>query len=263
MKAGSTTLAERPRYGYVAIKYFLGIGVIGILGLLLAVFSIVLGGTSILWLLVIGIIIAFIGIYTAVAYIPLYFRMLRPSKMAAFWRELAREEELKGPLKALDVGCGTGGVAIRIAQAVPESSVIGIDIFQGVSGSSPEQPRFNAAAENVEDRVAFQEGNLLAIPFPENSFDIVTAGSVLHEIKGDENKLKALNEIWRVLKPSGKFITVEIVRNRRMYLAFLLFSFVWKPESFWSSLFQKSRLKLLRSGKKLRFLDLGVFVLQK
>lgn len=261
--ANSTTLKGSPRYGFVAIKPFASVGVIGLIGLLLSILSIIIGITQIMWLFAIGTAIAFIGLYIALAYVPLYFFMLRPENMITFWREITRDEKLKGQLSVLDVGCGTGSVTIRVAQALPESKVVGIDIFEGMSGTSPEQPRFNAIVEGVGGRVSFQEGNLLSIPFPDASFDIVTAGSVLHEIREEENKLKALCEIWRVLKPEGKFITVEILRNRRMYSAFLLFSFVWKSESYWSSLFNRSSLKLVHIIRKRRFLDLGVFILQK
>jgi len=258
-----TASTEKPRYGFVAIRVFAGIGIVGLIGLVLVIVSLLIGVQQSLWLFIPGVAIAFIGIYTALAYIPLYYFMLRPRQISSFWSDLLAEEQFDGSLDILDVGCGTGSVSIRVAKALPQAKVTGIDIFKGMSGTSPEQPTFNANAEGVRDRVEFRPGNLLEMPFADGSFDIVTAGSVLHEIDGEENKLKALGEIARVLKPGGMFIMIEILQNRRMALSLLLFSLVWKKEAYWHALIQKSSLKLVRVKNSRRFLDLGAFLLQK
>ena len=132
-----------------------------------------------------------------------------------------------------------------------------------MSGNSPDKPIQNAKIEGVLDRTEFMNGNLLAIPFPDNSFDLVTSGSVLHEIEGEENKLKALNEIYRVLKPNGKFIAIEIIRNFRLIITVLIFFFVWKPDKYWKTLFQKSKFKDFNSEYRIRLIKLATYILSK
>lgn len=112
----------------------------------------------------------------------------------------------------------------------------GIDIFGGVSGTSPDTAYENAEIEGVADRVEFKYGNAMDIPFEENTFNVVTAGSVLHEIHGYENQLKVMGEIYRVLKPGGKFITVEILRKPKLFLLVLFFALVWRPQEYWKNL---------------------------
>jgi len=163
----------------------------------------------------------------------------------------------------LDVGCGTGKVSISIARQLPMAYVTGIDYFHGVSGTSPVQPTLNAELENVSDRISFIPGNLLNIPFPDNTFDVVTAGSVLHEVHGDEQRLQAVREIKRVLKPGGIFVNVEMLRNSRMKVAFLLFSAVWSPKTYWTNLLKQAGFQNLKVKEYNKFITLGVFFCEK
>ena len=70
----------------------------------------------------------------------------------------------KGDEKILDVGCGTGRASINLAKQLSTGKVIGIDIFGGVSGTSPDPARRNAKIEEVADKVEFKHGNILSAP---------------------------------------------------------------------------------------------------
>lgn len=86
--------------------------------------------------------------------------------------------------KVLDVGCGIGFVS----QLYPNFDITGIDISDGMLAHNPYKWQ-KAPAENI--------------PFPENTFDFVICRSLLHHL---EDPLLGLKEMFRVLKPGGKFV---------------------------------------------------------
>ncbi|MFB0561908.1 MAG: class I SAM-dependent methyltransferase [Candidatus Lokiarchaeia archaeon] len=254
---------EKPNYGYVALKPFLGVTIIGIVGLIVA-----LAGFFIDWslswvLLLIGIPVAFVGLYIGASYIPMHYLLLRPRYHINMWKQIFENEGFKGDEHLLDVGCGTGSTSINWAKLLKKGKVIGIDIYSGMSGNSPDLAYRNAEIEGVIDRVEFKYGNVLEIPYPNNTFDIVTVGSVLHELREEEDKIKALNEIKRVLKPGGKFITVELLRNAKMFLAMLFFAFVWKPKQYWTNLLEKTGFKNLKIEEYKRYINYAMYIAQK
>lgn len=252
---------ERPRYGFIAWKYFAWMGAIGFAGLaIIFITSFFQLSVFATWMLrLIGAPIAFIGLYIGAAYIFLYEKAFKAKVRGDNWSKIADFSELKGDEKVLDVGCGTGRVSISLAKKLPRGKVVGIDIFEGVSGKSPETPTRNALVEGVADRVDFKYGNALKIPFEDETFDIVTMGSVLHELHSERDKEKALQEITRVLKPKGKFVTVEILRNKKLALSVLLFALVWKPKEYWLKLLEKSGFRNVTMKPVRSLINLGFF----
>ena len=106
-------------------------------------------------------------------------------------------------------------VTIGVAKLLKKGNVVGIDIWDkmDIKNVSQERAYQNAAIERVRDKVEFKTGNVLNIPFPDNSFDLVTAGGVLLAFWHNKARLKALAEILRVLRPGGQFLLMETLRN--------------------------------------------------
>jgi SAM-dependent methyltransferase len=107
------------------------------------------------------------------------------------------KETLEAGASVLDVGCGTGGLMMKIAQAWPNSQCHGVDIDpHGV-----EQARANVAASDVADRVTVEAVGPDGIG-REGEFDLAVMFEVLHEID-DAIRPGVFEDVGRSLKPGG------------------------------------------------------------
>ena len=110
--------------------------------------------------------------------------------------------------KGLDVGCGSGALAIACAKRNPTAAFIGIDRW-GKEYASFNKPlcESNAKAEGVSN-VSFQRGDATQLDFPDESFDAVVSNYVYHNIPGDRQAY--LLETLRILKKGGMFAIHDI-----------------------------------------------------
>lgn len=253
---------NKPNYGLVGVKYYVYMVIIGIIGIIIALIGSQVFFPLNMILLFVGIPLAFICLYTGLSYIPFYYFMLKPGEKIDYWHGVF-EKNIQGNEYVLDVGCGTGRVAIKVAKLLNTGKVVGIDLFKGSSGYSPDPAYRNAEIEGVFDKTEFKHGNILKLEFPDNIFDIITSSSVLHDVHGDKNKEEAMKEIFRVLKPGGRFIAFEMFRDVRMHLTFLFFSFVWKPKHYWIELLNKFDFKNIKVEEYSQYLNYGVFIAEK
>ncbi len=104
----------------------------------------------------------------------------------------------------LDVGCG-GGVDTMIAAIMvgPTGQVVGTDM----SSEMLERARENLSWTNL-DNVSFQECSAEELPFPDQNFDVVISSGVFNLIP---DKLTALREVFRVMKPDGRLMMADQV----------------------------------------------------
>jgi len=104
----------------------------------------------------------------------------------------------------LDIGCGAGVESIMAARLVgPSGSVTGIDLVPEMLARASENARLAGV-----DNVTFQESSAERLPFPDNSFDMVISNGVFNLVV---DKVKALSEVFRVLKPGGRFLLADQV----------------------------------------------------
>ncbi len=136
------------------------------------------------------------------------------------WAELLNTLNLRGDERILDMGCGRGAVLLMAAQHLTTGRAVGVDLWRSAdqSGNSPEATQRNAVAEGVADRVELHTGDMMALPFEDNSFDVVVSSLAIHNISGRAGREKAIDEAMRVLRPGGRLMIADI-RATRQYQA--------------------------------------------
>ena len=123
---------------------------------------------------------------------------------AEYVRKLAARGFNSG--KILDAGCGFGGILLNVLESFPEAEGVGIDLSEPLL----ELARQAAERKGLADRVLFEEADVLAIPYLENSFDVAICTNVLFYVS---DPLAMINEIDRVLKPDGMLYIAGIRNN--------------------------------------------------
>ena len=107
--------------------------------------------------------------------------------------------------RCLDVGCGSGALAIAVAKRYPQGTVTGVDRWGAEYASfSKKLCEDNAKAEGVAERTDFAQGDALKLGFPDGTFDAVTSNYVYHNIPSRDRQA-ILMETLRVLKKGGTF----------------------------------------------------------
>ncbi len=221
--------SKKAHYGYYGLPILsIMIGITLLIGISIAFFVLKLFG----W------IIAGFGLYVLTSY-GISVILIHRRREGDFPDLL----KIEGNEYVLDVGCGMGRMSIAVAKRLKDGKVVGIDIWdkKELWSNSPERAYANAEIEGVRDKVEFKYGNALEIPFPDNTFDLATCSSLLNNLNGNAKKIKALSEIYRVLKPSGKFLLIEPLRCLRMF-------FLFTPFAFWQILKKEDWDRLLDQG---------------
>jgi len=117
---------------------------------------------------------------------------------------------IRGSETILDVGCGGGRTVAKLAAAARGGRVYGIDH----ADTSVDAARRENATAIQEGRVTIERASVAALPFPADTFDLVTAVET-HFWWGDIGA--GMREIFRVLKPGGRLVIVAEFYNGPKY----------------------------------------------
>src|SRR5205085_12049945 len=108
------------------------------------------------------------------------------------WAELLDRLGLQGADRVLDLGCGRGAVLLMVAQRLTTGRSVGVDLWRrrDQSGNAAEATRRNAIAEGVSDRVDLYTADITALPFADDSFDVVVSSLAIHNIPGQAGRAR-------------------------------------------------------------------------
>lgn len=142
--------------------------------------------------------------------VPIYKPALRWNGLTRFYDRIMaltmREDRFRtllldpirnhSPRYVLDVGCGTGTQALLLHRLFPNASVFGLD------GDETALELARQKSLTAGQPVIFEKGLATALPYPNQSIDIVTCSLLLHHLS-DADKGRSIREMWRVLEPTG------------------------------------------------------------
>jgi len=110
----------------------------------------------------------------------------------------------------LDLGCGTGTLAIMAKQTQPSAEVVGLD-------ADPDMLKV-AKYKSSQQRapVKFDVGFTNQLPYPDASFDRILSSIMIHHLKTPDKETTA-REVFRVLKPSGQLHIIDFGKPYTWY----------------------------------------------
>ena len=129
-------------------------------------------------------------------------------QLREFRQRTANLADIQPGEQVLDVGCGTGTLAMEVARRVGRAGrVAGVD--PGTEQIA--RARSKAARRNVP--IEFQIGVIEHLAFPDQTFDVVLSTLMMHHLPGGL-KRQGLAEIARVLKPGGRLVIADFKRKQ-------------------------------------------------
>ncbi len=124
----------------------------------------------------------------------------------------------------LDVGCGTGDMAVEILRRSPRSKVVGIDPSEGML----EVGREKVKAAGLGESISLLRGNVLDLDYEDNSFDGAITAFCIRNVT---DRRRGLEEIRRVLRPGSRLVILELTEPQGpiMRPLFRTYAFVVMP----------------------------------
>ncbi len=127
----------------------------------------------------------------------------------------------RAPQRLLDVAGGTGDIAFRfLARAGAGARATVLDLTESMLAEGQKR----AEAENMAHALDWTQGDAMALPFADNSFDVYTISFGIRNVTRIED---ALSEAFRVLRPGGRLMVLEFsqIPNDMLQKAYDLYSF--------------------------------------
>jgi ubiquinone/menaquinone biosynthesis C-methylase UbiE len=148
-----------------------------------------------------------------------FVNTLKARANARLYRWLRENLALPAGAACLEIGCGNGNMAARIVDGMAPARYVATDLDTRQIGAAREYLEAQYP-QGVPPRLELQAADMLALPFPDASFDAIFAFAAIHHASPSHrdftNVPKALAEIDRVLRPGGALAYQEFVHKERI-----------------------------------------------
>jgi ubiquinone/menaquinone biosynthesis C-methylase UbiE len=142
---------------------------------------------------------------------PLYDPLLRwVMREGRFKHRLVEQAGVRGGQSVLDLGCGTGTLAVMVKLAQPEAEMVGLD------GDANVLRIARAKADRAGVNLLLHLGMAYEIPYQDGYFDRVLSSLMLHHLTAGD-KQRTLAEAFRVLRSGGELHVVDFGPPRTFY----------------------------------------------
>jgi len=142
----------------------------------------------------------------------------RWKRQLLLWIVRDHAEAADGTVDVLDVACGTGDLAFRTVEAMPNARVLGVDVSERMLELARAR-----LTPSLSPRLSFANGDLAQLDVQSASIDVVTAG---YAVRNAPDPRQAIAELARVLRPGGRLYVLDFFRPRSrawrsLYLTYL------------------------------------------
>ena len=157
----------------------------------------------------------------------------------------------------LDVGCGSGRTTLELAKVMQKIRITALDRFDSDYIENGGRALFerNIRIAGIENRVEILPCDVTEIPSANDTYDAAISTYMMDHL--GKNKLVALKETYRVLKPGSRFLLVVFVPGWATFSVFNLACLSLTNEKGWKKLFGQSGFELKAEG----VINAGVYFL--
>ena len=143
----------------------------------------------------------------------------------AIKRRVLAHAAIAGGEDVLDVGCGTGTLAVAAARATRDARLTGLDADASILA------RARRKADDAGLEIGFDEGRSTELPYPDASFDLVLSTLFFHHLP-DDAKHRTATELMRVLRPGGRLVVGDLGRPQDPLMRFVVLATVQLLDGF-------------------------------
>lgn len=118
----------------------------------------------------------------------------------------AAKSIVPGATHLLDIGCGAGNYTLKMLSKLPGLHCTLVDLSRPMLDKA-----FERVSAETAGAVEIHQGDIRELPLPQNRFDIILAGAVLHHLRDSEDWQATFTKLYHLLKPGGCLMISDLV----------------------------------------------------